>query len=351
MECISRNRISYIDQLKGIAIFLVVLGHVIEHNAGRDNFLWTLIYSFHMPLFMFVSGYLAYVTFRLERLSFFNILLYVGKKCRTLLLPFLTWGILIPFFLLRNTDKSLGLYTYDYINIWGGGLWFFATLFVLSILFVIYKCMERLFPRMHMYMDILTLCLLGSILFLIYKYFTIPGMLGIFAEGLRSVISYFLFYFAGVLVGKYKWLDVFFSDRRIFSVLLFLFVVLFSLFTYDMSSVFNQAMKVVLACLAIPCMVYIVRHIVWNKRIDDIVQCFGRESLSIYVTHNGPFAFMLCLNDVLPLSDVNNLYSIFLFFLISLFISWTAIGIKKILSLSLILSFLLYGKKLYWKEI
>lgn len=73
MECISRNRISYIDQLKGIAIFLVVLGHVIEHNAGRDNFLWTLIYSFHMPLFMFVSGYLAYVTFRLERLSFFNI--------------------------------------------------------------------------------------------------------------------------------------------------------------------------------------------------------------------------------------------------------------------------------------
>ena len=176
-------------------------------------------------------------------------------------------------------------------------------------------------------------------------------MLGIFAEGLRSVISYFLFYFAGVLVGKYKWLDVFFSDRRIFSVLLFLFVVLFSLFTYDMSSVFNQAMKVVLACLAIPCMVYIVRHIVWNKRIDDIVQCFGRESLSIYVTHNGPFAFMLCLNDVLPLSDVNNLYSIFLFFLISLFISWTAIGIKKILSLSLILSFLLYGKKLYWKEI
>lgn len=103
------NRISFIDQLKGITILLVVIGHLIEHNAGRDNFLWTFIYSFHMPLFMFISGYLAYVTFRMERFNFFNVVLYLGKKCRTLLLPFLTWGILIPFFLLRNIDKSFGI--------------------------------------------------------------------------------------------------------------------------------------------------------------------------------------------------------------------------------------------------
>ena len=67
------NRISFIDQLKGITILLVVIGHLIEHNAGRDNFLWTFIYSFHMPLFMFISGYLAYVTFRMERFNFFNL--------------------------------------------------------------------------------------------------------------------------------------------------------------------------------------------------------------------------------------------------------------------------------------
>ena len=151
-------------------------------------------------------------------------------------------------------------------------------------------------------------------------------------------------------VGKYKWLDVFFTNKKIFSALLPLFIVLLSQFTYDMSSIFNQAMKVVLACLAISCMGYIVTHITWNKRIDDVVQCFGRESLSIYVTHNGPFAFMLFLKDVLPLSDANNLYSIFLFLLISLFISWIAVGIKKVLSLSSVLSFLLYGKKLYLKE-
>ena len=67
---------------------------------------------------MFISGYLAYVTFRMERFNFFNVVLYLGKKCRTLLLPFLTWGILIPFFLLRNIDKSFGMYVYDYIYHW-----------------------------------------------------------------------------------------------------------------------------------------------------------------------------------------------------------------------------------------
>lgn len=35
-------RISYIDQLKGIAILLVVLGHVIGYNNCEDSFLWRL---------------------------------------------------------------------------------------------------------------------------------------------------------------------------------------------------------------------------------------------------------------------------------------------------------------------
>lgn len=35
-------RISYIDQLKGIAILLVVLGHVIGYNNCENSFLWAL---------------------------------------------------------------------------------------------------------------------------------------------------------------------------------------------------------------------------------------------------------------------------------------------------------------------
>lgn len=56
------QRLEYIDTLRGFAIFLVVLGHVLEHAGLKDGFLFHLIYSFHMPLFICISGFVsAYV--------------------------------------------------------------------------------------------------------------------------------------------------------------------------------------------------------------------------------------------------------------------------------------------------
>ena len=57
-----------IDNIRGFAIFLVVVGHCImrfyEYNAAfADNYWFRLIYSFHMPLFMFVGGWVAWLTF------------------------------------------------------------------------------------------------------------------------------------------------------------------------------------------------------------------------------------------------------------------------------------------------
>ena len=59
------KRIVWADALKGILILLVVLGHSIQaamRQLGEsclNDYLWNLIYSFHMPAFMAVSGYLA----------------------------------------------------------------------------------------------------------------------------------------------------------------------------------------------------------------------------------------------------------------------------------------------------
>jgi len=58
------NRIIWIDQAKGIGIFLVVVGHMIRSlvnsNILIDNFWVTFvdrwIYAFHMPLFFLVAG-------------------------------------------------------------------------------------------------------------------------------------------------------------------------------------------------------------------------------------------------------------------------------------------------------
>ena len=49
-----------LDNIKAILIFLVVLGHLFElRNQGFINFLVILIYFFHMPAFVFCSGYFS----------------------------------------------------------------------------------------------------------------------------------------------------------------------------------------------------------------------------------------------------------------------------------------------------
>lgn len=56
-------RLLWADSLKGWLMLLVILGHAIQTvmpEACYQNHIWNLIYSFHMPAFMAVSGYFAY---------------------------------------------------------------------------------------------------------------------------------------------------------------------------------------------------------------------------------------------------------------------------------------------------
>lgn len=52
----------YFDNLKTILIFLVVLGHFLEIRINNDpvtRLVFSYIYAFHMPLFVFISGYFS----------------------------------------------------------------------------------------------------------------------------------------------------------------------------------------------------------------------------------------------------------------------------------------------------
>lgn len=77
-----RNR--EIDCTRGIAILLVVLGHSIGNSEVLAN---RMILSFHMPLFFFLSGYLA----KNKKSDFLK---EIGKKSYALLIPQMSLAIL-----------------------------------------------------------------------------------------------------------------------------------------------------------------------------------------------------------------------------------------------------------------
>ena len=74
-EMQNSKRIAYIDALKGFAILCVVLGHIASGSLWDPFtqttyfFLYNIIYSFHMPLFILLSGetfYRAYCSSKYE---------------------------------------------------------------------------------------------------------------------------------------------------------------------------------------------------------------------------------------------------------------------------------------------
>ena len=66
------GRIALFDNIKGLLIILVVVGHV-AHPVHNDNpaisCLFDVIYLFHMPLFVFMSGLFAKGAYRNGRLN------------------------------------------------------------------------------------------------------------------------------------------------------------------------------------------------------------------------------------------------------------------------------------------
>ncbi len=136
------QRDTAVDVLRGFGILLVVAGHI---YSGP----WiSYIFSFHMPLFFFLSGFCAA---RKERQEPFG--RYVLKKCRTLLLPYVIFfflSLLVIWFLYRDDPavwpgtlsaaavlKALVL-SGGYLNsipLYNFPLWYLPHLFVADLIF------------------------------------------------------------------------------------------------------------------------------------------------------------------------------------------------------------------------
>lgn len=97
-----KQRLEYIDSLKGFAILLVVMGHVIPWSfesfdtalqmSPTPILLWQIIYSFHMPLFIFISGFLFGMS---HFTTIKDYIIKMWKKTKMLIIPWLVCGILV----------------------------------------------------------------------------------------------------------------------------------------------------------------------------------------------------------------------------------------------------------------
>ena len=130
------GRVLSLDLLKLFAIYLVLYGHCVQQfltAPAVENGVYSTIYSFHMPLFMMISGYFSASSIRLEAKEFFK------KKVVGLLLPVFSWSVIL-FLLFCLCDyfvpgsnlghSSLGA-NFDAAS---GSFWFLKSLFACYVL-------------------------------------------------------------------------------------------------------------------------------------------------------------------------------------------------------------------------
>lgn len=67
---------------------LVIIGHSDMTDDFRELWIFKWIYSFHMPMFFFISGFLFCLTNPIERLSATSYFKFMKKKAVRLLIPF-----------------------------------------------------------------------------------------------------------------------------------------------------------------------------------------------------------------------------------------------------------------------
>ena len=122
-----QERFAFIDILKGIAILLIVYGHIIP---GTIPYLSEWFSTLNIPLFFFVSG----VLFN-ENKYRYDFGYFVRSRTKGLVVPFIIFSIIVAigYFFIEHDYASflVNLFSMG----WGGGyaLWFIPVLFMVEL--------------------------------------------------------------------------------------------------------------------------------------------------------------------------------------------------------------------------
>jgi fucose 4-O-acetylase-like acetyltransferase/poly-gamma-glutamate capsule biosynthesis protein CapA/YwtB (metallophosphatase superfamily)/lysophospholipase L1-like esterase len=290
----NKNRIYYWDNLKGILISLVVLGHFLLDylDFGYARYIVSFIYFFHMPAFVLVSGFFSK---RDETRSFKSI-----AKIITIYLVFNAAIMLLSSFLF---DLSYQLIT-PYYSFW----------YLISLVF-----WRLIIKYMNKFNDILFLSIIAALL--VGFWGDITNVLSI-----SRIIVFYPFFIAGYKLPPEKIFDVLNKRKKadIFKALLLLiftlFVSLYFIFKIkfitlnhltmsNYSSISDLFVRLIIFFIAVSMIISIIN--LTPQRPIFLISIWGKNSLSIYVLHRFvTFIFI----KAFPTNNYSNVYILYAVF-------------------------------------
>ncbi|HPJ43459.1 MAG TPA: acyltransferase [Spirochaetota bacterium] len=274
MTTSNRPHLHDIERLTGAAILLVVIGHLVtgyDINAqglGWYKFLKSLIYSFHMPLFMFVSGYIMFYTFpEIQELS--DYALYIKRKFLRLMPSYLVFAAVIfvsKFYLdkylpIDNPVRDSVSFSDAFVKpaaSYAGFLWYVYVLFEYYILIPVALLVLK--NRIELLV----------VLSLPLHFINFPDIIA-----LDLFFEFLIFFTLGMLAVKHSGRYLAFIDRYSHLVVIIFVLMCLGYFFYKIP-------KLIMGLAAIPALHSIIRKYFISRR-KSILSLFGIYSFSIYL--------------------------------------------------------------------
>lgn len=293
-----RNR--YIDTIKAVGIFLVILGH---HQTIFTQY----IFSFHMPLFFFLSG--------IFHKNYGSYKIFFEKKVKSLIIPYFFFAITLFLFWLiigrhfgeskiKNIsvlDSLKGIFLgMDMLGVssmdWGIILWFLLTLFIITNMYYFISKLNNIL--LIIFINIF----LGVIGFY-YNYYK-PSYFDIwhFTVALNAI----QFYSMGVIL-KNRILDL---SKISYKWIFLLFIVSYVSNYYngkiDMQSLSygrNIVLFYISAFSGIGFIIFLIRNLeIYNRFLDFI----GTNTMIILAYHNRCMTFIKFIFVIIGIKIIND---------------------------------------------
>lgn len=333
----SMKRLAYIDNLKGLAMILVVMGHIIIFcGLNYDNEYMKNIVMIEMPLFLFLNGLVV------KKLPILDNVNYLIRKFLQLIIPLLSWGILITLFLHET-------YTHFWLHYWKYGYWYLLTLFEFYIIYWIIGIIFS-FIEYRISSTILRNCCL--ILIFVIGYFTVQLGIRFLPEKALSIMSYFQvvdyypYFFLGVAIKQFNWVKYLMNNVSAVMTILLISVPTVYCFWIKMDNALTEwAIRTL--CIML---LYMIAQIFFNRsdgHICRILNSIGKHTLAIYMIQFYLFSTLNFYNLYHMLDQSGNgVILLAVDLVVSILMCYFCILVERLLRTSPILSFLFLGKNL-----
>ena len=181
-----------IDFIRAFAIITVLIGHSIQFglgpNAGNclENNVFKFIYSFHMPLFMLISGYLFYHTCTDHSFSA-NIL----SRFTTLFIPIIMWNIFhfIIYIYHDSSHYAISYFFKKYLSTMIANSWFLWAIFYCSFAVLIVNSFFKDSPVIYLIGLAFTFVIPDSYNLSLYKFMYPYFVIGYFYHKYSKTIN------------------------------------------------------------------------------------------------------------------------------------------------------------------